>query len=79
MLEYLWLQKIFEYVNQADSGYKPFVSCLLVVYYPICLLALGTRDKSDTPQADMIQTEHIIYNILYRPDMYVHISVGVLN
>ena len=25
--------------------------------YPICLLALGTRDKLDTPQMDMIQIE----------------------
>ena len=31
---------------------------------PRALRALGTRDKSDTPRIDMIQIEHIHYNIM---------------
>ena len=37
-----------------------FVSRLFELY-PICLLALGTLEKSDAPQIDVIQIEHAVH------------------
>ena len=56
--------------------------------YPICLLALGTRDKSDTPQIDVIQIEHVHLYVQMSPCyvalhysiyMYIHTCTYIID